>query len=107
MAFDTLPENSILKESAVCHICDLLVFNSGVFCELCHTWLHIKCIKINQKHYKNLTNSPYPYFCHKCLSHELPFLNITLNNLKIENFNSCSKKAINQSCNKCDEKNNN
>lgn len=102
MAFNP-PSNSFLKESSVCHVCDLLVFNSGVFCELCFTWLHIKCIKINQKHYKKLANSPLPYFCQACLSHELPFLNITPNQLKLETFNSNYKKPVNQPCHECNE----
>ena len=94
---------NFLKESSICHTFNLLVLNSGVFCELCHTWLHIKCMKINQKHYKKLTNSPLPYFCHKCVSKELPFLNVTLANLKKENFNSNYSKPAIQACFKCDQ----
>ena len=100
---NALNENSILKESAICHVCDKLVFNSGVFCELCHTWLHIKCVKINQKNYNQLSNSPLPYFCQKCVSSVLPFLNITLNSLKNENFNSNYKEPLIQPCNECNE----
>ena len=60
-------------------------------------------MKINQKHYKQLANSPLPFFCHTCLSSELPFLNITLNNLKKENFNSNYIKPKLQPCYKCDQ----
>ena len=97
----------ILKESSICHTCNLLVFISGVFCELCHTWLDIKCIKINQKHYKHAIYAflrkdykeeakiaePFQDQIERGetvttqqvadkFPSELPFLNITLNNLK-------------------------
>ena len=94
--------NNFLFESSICYVCRLNVHNSGVFCEICNTWLHIKCIKITIKHYNQLAKSPLPYFCQRCISKALPLVNVTNHNLMThETFNSNKPKPNTNICNEC------
>ena len=93
---------NFLRESIICHVCKTGIFNSGVLCEICHTWLHIKCIKITQKHYNQLTKSPFPYYCQSCISKALPLTTITNHVFSLETFTNTTTSMFNDAlCKEC------
>eukprot|EP00111_Clytia_hemisphaerica_P013007 TCONS_00038219-protein len=63
-------------EQSTCHKCKNICLENSIFCDLCRTWLHAKCVKFTDQ----------PYFCSSCLSSEIPFANVT--NTHIDTFNS-------------------
>ncbi|XP_066922407.1 uncharacterized protein [Clytia hemisphaerica] len=97
----TSPNLDFLRETSICHVCRTCVFDNGVFCEICYTWLHIKCIKITHKHYNQLANSPLPYYCQSCISKTLPLTDVTNHSLSLETFNSNTVKINNNTCEEC------
>ena len=48
-----------------------------IYCEICNSWCHIKCIKMSLSRLKELSESKDPFYCNSCLSHELPFCLLT------------------------------
>ena len=68
-----------------CKICENNVTNSGqaIQCDLCHSWVHIKCIDLNYIDYKFFQNSNDPWFCISCCSEIFPFSTV-----KNKNFSS-------------------
>ena len=59
----------------LCKICNKAVANNhhAVQCDKCHTWVHIKCNKINQQTYKFLQKNPSAWYCIKCFEDIVPF----------------------------------
>ena len=51
-----------------CKICENNVTNSdqAIQCDLCDSWVHIKCNDLNYIDYKLLQNSNDPWFCISC-----------------------------------------
>ena len=45
----------------------------GIFCDVCNTWLHTRCIGLSDRDYSNLLSSPDTWACRRCLSETLPF----------------------------------
>ena len=75
-----------------------------IFCEICNSWIHIKCIKLSLLHFKELSKSDLPYYCHKCIVDELPFtllpkrdFNCLFNIHQVKNYKfsciTCAKPA--------------
>lgn len=78
--------SSAIFESSVCHVCKKICLNNSIFCDLCHTWVHGKCVKLTQHQLRLYSAKPDPYFCPKCISSLIPFSNVT--NAHIDQFNS-------------------
>ena len=40
-------------------------------------WLHFKCIDMCLSTFNSLASSPKPYYCHNCITDQIPFSNLT------------------------------
>ena len=45
-----------------------------IFCDLCCSWMHMKCANLSLSHFNSLANSDLPFFCQNCILSELPFV---------------------------------
>ena len=75
-----------------CKICKNNVTNSdqAIQCDLCDSWVHIKCNDLNFIDYKFLQNSNDPWFCISCCSEIFPFSTVKNKNF-ISNFYDSNK----------------
>ena len=81
-----------------CKICEnnVTYCNQAIQCDLCDSWVHIKCNDLNYIYYKFLQNSNDPWFCISCGREIFPF-NTVKNKNFISNFygnNSKSKNIV-------------
>ena len=62
-----------------CKICHVNVNNKGsaAQCDICQSWVHIKCNKLNHIDYKYLQGSYEPWYCLSCCSEIFPFGTLT------------------------------
>lgn len=62
-----------------CKFCLEIVLDNCncIYCEICDRWCHIKCVKMSINRLRELSESNEPFYCKKCLSHELPFYSLT------------------------------
>ena len=62
-----------------CKICHLNVSNkdSAAQCDICQSWVHIKCNKLNHIDHKYLQGSNEPWYCLSCCSNIFPFGTLT------------------------------
>ena len=49
----------------------------AIACDLCDRWLHFKCIDMPLSTFNSLASSHKPYYCHNCISDQIPFSNLT------------------------------
>ena len=59
-----------------CKICHVNVNNkkeSAAQCDICQSWVHMKCNKLNQIDYKYLQDSNDPWYCLSCCRNIFPF----------------------------------
>ena len=58
-----------------CGVCDKPVKSNqrGIQCEVCYSWLHVKCINMSSDDYSQLQVSDEPWCCNTCLKEALPF----------------------------------
>jgi len=49
----------------------------AIACDLCERWLHFKCIDMCLSTFNSLASSPEPYYCHHCIIDQIPFSNLT------------------------------
>lgn len=58
-----------------CGVCDKPVKSNqrGIQCEVCYSWLHVKCINMSSDDYSWLQVSDEPRCCNNCLKKALPF----------------------------------
>ena len=58
-----------------CKICHVNVNNkdSAAQCDICQSWVHMKCNNLNHIHYKYLQVSNDPWYCLSCCSNIFPF----------------------------------
>ena len=81
-------------ENPNCSVCNKFV-RSGIFCNLCNTWVHPKCNQLNYKNFQQIQksnpneswtciqcNSEIFPFNKKCISNFVPSQNNNINNLK-------------------------
>ena len=63
------------KEITICHTCNCFVHDNqlSIFCDLCKTWIHSKCIKLTRKALLDLSLHEEPWFCSKCIGNTFPF----------------------------------
>ena len=75
-----------------CKICENNVANSNqaIQCDLCDSWVHIKCNDLNNIDYKFLQNSKDPWFCISCCSKIFSFSTVKNKNF-ISNFYDSNK----------------
>ena len=76
-----------------CKVCNKSVNNNhkAILCDLCDTWVHIKCNKLDKKDYNVYqTNPNKPFHCIKCIEDLIPFSKLLDNE-----FDICVKKGIN------------
>ena len=75
-----------------CKNCKNNVTNSSkaIQCDLCDSWVHIKCNDLNYIDYKFLQNSNDPWFCISCCSEIFPFSTVKNKNF-ISNFYDSNK----------------
>ena len=86
----------INKVKYPCGICKKAVATNhhAIQCDSCHTWIHIKCNKLNKKDYREYQRNPDKSFvCINCLADVVPFT--TMNN---NQFNLAVTKGINFLC---------
>ena len=57
-----------------CSVCSKIVL-TGIFCDLCHTWIHPKCNKLDKNDFVQLQKSNEPWFCINCNDDIYPFNN--------------------------------
>ena len=69
-------------------------YNQTMQCDLCASWVHIKCNDLNYIDYKLLQNSNDPWFCISCCSEISPF-NTVKNKNFISNFYDKNSKSKN------------
>ena len=68
--------------------------DQAIQCNLCDSWVHIKCNVLNYINYKFLQNSNDPWFCISCCSEIFPF-NILKNKNFISTFYDNNSKSKN------------
>ena len=87
-------------ETYICHICTQFCLDNvdSIFCDLCRTWLHRKCLKMAVKVRKAHSKSNLPYFCPKCISDIIPFSHLT--NYQVKSL-AQQKLITNNICVKC------
>ena len=87
--------------SSRCKVCDLLCLNDAIFCELCKSWYHAKCLKIPCRQLSIFSKSKLPFFCSFCVINILPFSK--LNNFQFTQANPVVnfKPLANLNCFKC------
>ena len=71
-----------------CKICNKAVANNrrAIQCDKCHSWIHIRCNKINLSTYQYLQQCVYDWYCIKCFEDIISFSNISNNELYETNF---------------------
>jgi len=89
-----------MTESSVCHICKKFCLGNCVFCDLCLTWLHPKCLKMPNKIFNALSCNALPYFCPQCTYNIFPFSKLT--NFQLKSLYRV-KPLNKQSCYKCNK----
>ena len=54
-----------------CSVCNKTVSinHKAVYCDICKTWVHIKCNYIDNKTYQYLQNSDDEWYCLSCNKH--------------------------------------
>ena len=59
----------------LCNICEKSVSDKedAIQCDICQTWIHLKCNKLNHIYYKYLQGSSDPWFSFYCCSSVFPF----------------------------------
>ena len=79
-----------------CKICNKAVASNHhvVQCDKCHSWVHIKCNKINLQAYKFLQKSPSVWYCIKCFEDIVPFETIANEELFKTNQGSKIKLTV-------------
>ena len=79
-----------------CKICNKAVASNHhvVQCDKCHSWVHIKCNKINIQAYKFLQKSPSVWYCIKCFEDIVPFETIANEELFKTNQGSKIKLTV-------------
>ena len=65
-------------------------FDQAIRCDLCDSWVHIKCGDLNYIDYKFLQNSNDPWFCISCCSKIFLFSTVKNKNF-ISNFCDSNK----------------
>ena len=57
--------------------------HNTVCCDKCDMWVHIACNNLSKHCYRKLQKDNSPWFCVDCLKKEMPFSDLSDNQLKI------------------------
>ena len=68
--------NNIVYPCKICHV-NFNNKDSGAQCDICESWVHVKCNKLNHIDCKYLQGSNEPRYCLSCCSNILPFGTLT------------------------------
>ena len=68
--------NNIVYPCKICHV-NINNKDSAAQCDICQSWAHIKCNKLNHIDYKYLQGSYEPWYCLSCCSEIFPFGTLT------------------------------
>jgi len=52
----------------------------AIYCSICKSWLLELCSNVTDEQYTEVTSSPEPFFCHICISENLPTNLVSLGN---------------------------
>ena len=63
-----------------CSIC-VAKNHSAVCCDICKSWVHIKCKNIAKYCYRKLQNDKEPWYCKKYLKNIVPFSQLSYNQI--------------------------
>ena len=69
-----------------CRVCNksVGVRHHAIECDICKTWVHTKCNKLDKKDYHFYqNNADEPFICIKCTEESLPFMCLNENQFKI------------------------
>ena len=82
-----------------CKICEnnVTYCNEAMQCDLCDSWVHIKCNDLNYIDYKFLQNSNDPWFCISRCSEIFPFNTVKNKNSNFYDNNSKPKNIDDKS----------
>ena len=88
--------DTTIKKFFLCKLCPKNVSNNdnAILCDLCQTWVHIKCNHLNYICYKYLQSCNKPWYCFSCTTMLFPF-----GNLNNETFLGFIKNNSNESNN--------
>ena len=58
-----------------CSVCKFNVHSNSkaIQCDICNSWVHLKCTRLSNTEYSDLSNSTDTWFCLTCLSSIFPF----------------------------------
>ena len=68
--------NNIVYPCKICHV-NINNKDSAAQCDICQSWVHIKCNKFNHIDYKYLQGSNEPWYCLSCCRNIFPFRTLT------------------------------
>ena len=68
--------NNIVYPCKICHL-DISNKELAAQCDICQSWVHKKCNKLNHIEYKYLQGSNDPWYCLSCCSKIFPFGTLT------------------------------
>ncbi len=85
---------------SICPICSKVCRHNQncILCDKCDKWLHIKCIKLDIKEFRKLSNSHCQFFCEICIANSLPFHtedNFSLNSFFNDTYNIHNSLLVN------------
>ena len=74
-----------MNTSYPCGVCGKTVAKNhkAACCDKCDMWVHKVCNNLSEYYYKKLQKDNSPWFCVDCLKKEMPFFNLSDNQLKI------------------------
>ena len=84
------------KEITICTKCnnDVLENQNSIYCDLCNTWLHAKCINLTKKELNLLSLSSETWYCKFCLKSIFPFSSITKSQLLALAFHQYTQLSL-------------
>ena len=68
--------NNIVYPCEICHV-NVNNKDSAAQCDICQSWFHMKCNKLNHIDYKCHQGSNEPWYCLSCCSNIFPFGTLT------------------------------
>ena len=87
-------------ESVICRTCNGYVFEeNAIFCDICRSWFHLNCTKLDRKSLGSYGLSELPWYCVLCV--QLPFASVSDRAVRAYSFNSCQYFSCKGSCSYC------
>ena len=79
-----------------CSNCGKYVFEHQnlIFCDICETWIHLKCSGLIKKRFLELSESDESFFCGACITDTFPFSNLKDPQFTKEIDTPVNKKSI-------------